>query len=115
MDYNSYTVVELKALIKERNALSFNCKKKADYVAALVDDDTLKKSMADLHTGLDKMSADMQKSMESIKTGTTKIREACSVADIKIKSLKDKEDKTIDDYKILVELLEKRMKLMKDF
>ena len=123
MDYTNYTVVELKALVKERKVLfASNCKKKADYVAALVEDDNYKKSMANFHTGLQEMSTNMQKNLQSIKDSKesinekiAKIRETCNTTDIKIKSLKYKEDKTIDDYKTLVDLMEKRMKLMKDF
>ena len=110
------TVLELKTLVKDRNVLMFGPKKnKADYVQALRDDDSYKKDRNDFHTGLEQMAAHMQASRDSINNSLAKIKEARTEFDVKIKSLKEKEDKTIKEWELLVTLLESRMKLMKDF
>lgn len=116
IDYSNMTVLELKALTKDRNVYLWSSKKnKADYVKALRDDDASKKGREDFHIGLAEMAESFKTKTESIQNSLAKIRDACTEFDIKIKSLKEKENKTNSEYELLVKLLESRMKLMKEW
>jgi hypothetical protein len=115
VDYNQYKVVELKAMIKERNVLAWDCKRKADYVKALEDHDKYEQSHTNFMNGIKQLGENMKKQKEEIADGLQKIRDTCKTADAAIKILEEKEDKTIEDYEKLVKLLKTRMKLMKDY
>ena len=106
MNYNTKTVKELKVMTKDRPVF-VDGPRKADYVKALVDDDRYKLATKNFQ---DKLKNDVQ----AIKDTRAKFKNACTILDTKIKSLKDKNDKTIDDYEELVIFLEQRMSLMKD-
>lgn len=115
IDYTQYTVKELKAMIKEKNVLAWDLKKKADYIKALEDHDSYEESHNNFMTGIQKIGEGMKKQTEEIADGLAKIRDACQKADAAIKILEEKEGKTIEDYENLVKILKSRMKLMKDY
>lgn len=115
-DYSQHTVKELKEMAKKNNAIVWvNGQKKADYIKALEDHDSYEQDHINTMKTFENFGENLKKQREEIASGTQKIRDACQKADIAIKQLKDKEDKTIEDYKKLVVILESRMKLMKDF
>jgi len=121
MDYTTMTVKQLKDLCKERDVILFSPKRKEDYVNGLVEKDDSDRSKFEFQQSLTQSVGDIQNALNEIEERAIeieekkkKINDACNVMDAQIKTLKDKDDKTIDDYKELVKLMEKRMKFMKD-
>ena len=115
------TVKQLKDLCKERDVILFSPKRKEDYVNGLVEKDDSDRSKFEFQQSLTQSVGDIQNALNEIEERAIeigekkkKINDACNVMDAQIKTLKDKDDKTIDDYKELVKLMEKRMKFMKD-
>jgi len=115
MDYSVYTVKELKEMVKGKPMAMVIGTKKADYIKALQDADAYEKSTHDFHKEMDQWREDMENKTKRVNEGITKIRDAVKKLDEKITSLKAKEDKSIEDYNVLVKLLEKKISLMKSW
>lgn len=115
MDYSMNTVKELKEMVKGRTMAIVTGTKKADYIKALQDDDAYQKSTTDFYKQLNQWKEDMETKTNRVNEGITKIRDAVVKLDEKITSLKAKEDKSIEDYDVLVKLLEKKISLMKSW
>lgn len=116
MDYSTYTVKELKEMVKTRSiSIYVNGTKKADYIKALQDDDSYQQSTQNFHNSLNSFKQEMEDKTKYINESITKIRESVIKIDEKVSELKNKTHLSIDDYKLIVDLLEKRIKLMKDW
>ena len=106
-NYSDKTVAELKALIKERNILTFNCKKKADYIGALQDDDSDKANSNAFHVTMQTFGQQIAK----VKDLQAKADDMNEKLEDKISMLEAKADKEKEDYELLIKLLKIQVKM----
>lgn len=106
-DFNKLTVRELKKYIEDNNVLTFNCKRKADYIQAI--DNHLQRQQT-----LKNMTDSFTKLGDYIAESTKKIKNVTKLADQQIALLKSKDNKTTEDYEKLVSLMDARMLMMED-
>ncbi len=105
--YAQYTVKELKQMIKDRNAISFGHTKKADLIQDLEDHDAHEKSMANMAKWSEKLIEDGKKVKELKEQAVDAVQKAKST----IAVLKQKENKTSEDYEKIINLYDSLLNL----
>lgn len=107
--YAQYTVKELKQMIKDNNVLTFNsCTKKADYIKALEDHDAYEQSKVNFQKWADNIGETIKKTNE-LKEKAENTKE---IAKEVLDKLKQKENKTSEDYEKMISLYEHLLKLV---